>query len=369
MLAPANNTINNASQGYVAVWNQHDYYYYINISQYNLELDVLMDMSTTDTQFVAWKTQVQQALASGYGYVLREMASVGPVGQEGISDVFGATLWTLNFFLYAATLNISSVQMHMTDNSFASPWQPIDIYGLVPGVRSTYYAFAAMDQLIGGGCTTRVCPMPVTQFPGGYQDRATAYATYQQEIIAAFVLMNTKLANASEINKGTITYNLSLPSLSGQTLYLSYLTADGADSANGTLWNGISYEKSGDGTPSIVNNTVQTARIGPDGTVSIAVRDTQAVIANLGRQIGTGPPSQYNDTACRGLGMTKQVAKPDTVGGATSARTSGGPKSTGSGAGAGSSSSKGMGSAVSIPGNRGTVQWAGTLFGILLGFA
>ena len=53
--------------------------------------------------------------------------------------------------MYAACLNISSVQMHMTDNSNASAWQPIDMYCDGPFVRSTYYAHAAVTQLIGNG--------------------------------------------------------------------------------------------------------------------------------------------------------------------------------------------------------------------------
>lgn len=376
ILQPANNTLYNASQGYIAAWNQHDYYYYISISAYNLELDMLMDLSTTDAQFASWKTQVQQAHASGYPYVLREMASVGPVGAADISDAFGATLWTLNFFLYAATLNISSVQMHMTDNSFASPWQPTDIYGLIPGVRTTYYAFAAMDQLIGGGCTTRVSPMPISQFPSAYENRLQAYATYQQGTVAAFVLLNTKMANVSQTDKGSASFNLMLPSLAGQTLYLSYLTADGADSKNGTVWNGISYEQSSDGTPTVVNRTVQTMDVGPDGSISVSVRDTQAIVANIGGQIGTGPPSQYNDTACRALAGNEQVPRPDTVevGGTTSARTSSGPRSTDTGnsggiGGSSSSSSKGHGSNVLISGNMRTVQWIGTFLGLVLGYA
>ena len=31
-----------------------------------------------------------------------------PIGYAGITDTFAASLWTLNFFLYAATLGISS---------------------------------------------------------------------------------------------------------------------------------------------------------------------------------------------------------------------------------------------------------------------
>lgn len=81
---------------YMSGWNQHDYFYYIGVSGYNLVLDFLMDLSQTPTQFAAWVTQQAQAAASGKPYYLREMASVGPVGEAGISDVFGKSInWRL----------------------------------------------------------------------------------------------------------------------------------------------------------------------------------------------------------------------------------------------------------------------------------
>ena len=79
--------------------------------------------------------QLTESFDAGFPYFLREMGVVGPIGAHGITDTFAASLWTLNFFLFAATLNVSSVQMHMTDNSNASAWQPISYYGNDPFVR------------------------------------------------------------------------------------------------------------------------------------------------------------------------------------------------------------------------------------------
>ena len=53
--------------------------------------------------------------------------------------------------------------------------------------------------------------------------------------------------------------DLSLPGFAGQTLYLSYLTADGADAKHGATWNGTSYEQSGDGAPTKVDDVEHTA--------------------------------------------------------------------------------------------------------------
>jgi hypothetical protein len=137
-----------------------------------------MDMDQTDTQFAYWAKQVNIAIKTGLPYVLREMSSIGPIGMPGVSDTFGASLWTLNFFLYAASLGISSVQMHMTDNSNASAWSPIPIYGHDTSfVRPQYYSSVTATELRKSPLlrlatstqTTRAAsaftlPMPATAF-------------------------------------------------------------------------------------------------------------------------------------------------------------------------------------------------------------
>ena len=279
---------NGSANSFISSWNQHDYYYYIGVSTYELNMERFTDLSTTITQFRDWTTQVQQATDTGYPYALREMGVVGPIGYAGITDTFAAALWTLNFFLYAGGLNISSVQMHMTDNSNASAWQPIPHYGNQPFIRPTYYSFAAMAQLIGHGCSTQVIGIPFKTFPPGYEDRIGVYTTYQEGRLAALVFINTVVANASA-SKGSLTMSVSLPDFAGQTLHLSYLTADGADSTQGTTWNGVSYDTSGDGSPTMVKADTKNLTIDAGGSVSVDVRDSQAVVANIGSVVGSAP--------------------------------------------------------------------------------
>ncbi|OCT46731.1 putative glycoside hydrolase family 79 protein [Cladophialophora carrionii] len=302
---------NGSTDAYISSWNQHDYYYYIGVSTYPITAYSFMTLSTTNDQFAAWVSQIQQAEATGYPYALREMGVVGPIGLADVTDIFGAALWSLNFFLYAATLNITSVQMHMTDNSNASAWQPIEYYGNQPFVRPNYYAFAAFDQLIGPTCQAQVGGYVVPNPPAAYGGRIAAYSVYQAGTLASIVLINSNPANVSMANKPSLTWDLSLPSqFAGQDLYLHYLTNDGADAKHGTTWNGVSYEESGDGTPTLVNDTISTVRIGNDGSVSVVVRDSQAVIANIGSPIGQ---LQANPSACSALAASTPDARPATT--------------------------------------------------------
>lgn len=272
---------------YVAGWNQHDYYYYVNVSNYQLTLSSLLDLSTTVSQFREWSNQVQQALITGKPYYLREMGSVGPNGIAGISDTFGNALWTFNFFFYAASIKVDSVQMHMTRYSQAAPWQTDYMGGKGPHVRPTYYAWAAWAQVIGPTCNSKIAPISISNTPGSYTNRLNAYAVYRGNTLTSVVMINTQLYYANSGNPNYQNFILSLPSLAGQTVYLSTLYADGVDSTSNVQWNGISYEQSNTGAPRTVNGTQWTMTVGSDGSLLVPVRDSQVVVAStvrLGRE-------------------------------------------------------------------------------------
>lgn len=304
---------------YVSSWNQHDYFYFIDVSTYTLTLDILMNFDNTDTQFEYWTTEVSAALKTGLPYNLREMSSVGPIGMAGVSDTFGASLWTLNFFLYAASLNISSVQMHMTDNSYAAPWAPIEKYDLPPHVRPSYYAFAAFAQLVGASNgTSQISPLALATTSSFVR----AYSAYTSGTLSDIVIINAQQVNASATTKSNETVTISLPGYKGQTLYLSYLTADGADSIANATWNGISFEQDDIGTPTTIDKTSYTAVVGSNGLATVSVRDSQAVIAHIGSRLGSSKAT---------VPPTTSSTDPTSTGSATSVVSSSSSGSSGSG--------------------------------------
>jgi hypothetical protein len=289
---------------YLSAWNQHDYFYcmcilvkpepfrlifaVIGVTKTALTLDDLMDMDQTNTQFAYWEKQVGIALKTGLPYVLREMSSVGPIGMPGVSDTFGASLWTLNFFLYAASIGISSVQMHMTDNSNASAWQPIPMYGReTTFVRPQYYAHAAVAQLVGNGNgTTQVSTLKTSNVGAAYSGRIRAYTTYANDNLQTVVLINSKTADSSVANKGSFTFNLNLGSANAnKDVYLSYLTAPGAESQSEVIWNGMSYDDI-TGNSTMVDDNENKFHTDGSGRLTVQVRDSQAVVANIGAKLG-----------------------------------------------------------------------------------
>lgn len=270
-----------------------------------------MDLDTTNTQFKYWEKQVGIGLKTGLPYVLREMSSVGPIGMPFVSDVFGAALWTMNFYLYAASLGISSVGMHMTDNSNASAWQPVPMYGRdTTFVRPQYYAHAAVAQIIGNGNgTTQIHSEDTSDVGAGYDGRIRVYSAYANDKLQSITLINAKQANASESNKGSFSFNLNLGSdNANKEVFISYLTAPGADSQTDVVWNGMKYDDITGESSQVDNNVVMTTADG-SGKVTIPVRDSEAVVANIGAQLGVnavlkpdGTQSKKSSAASKSVG-------------------------------------------------------------------
>ncbi|KAI1106483.1 glycoside hydrolase family 79 protein [Jackrogersella minutella] len=293
---------------YLSGWNQHDYYYYIGVSEFTVTLEYLLRLRETEDQLTAWREQIAQARKTPYPYALREMGVVGPIGLAGVTDVFGAALWTLNFLLYAASLGVAAVGLHMTDNSNASAWQPVDMYGQPPHVRPIYYGVAAFDEAIGSSNTAQVARHEIAGCPEGYEDFVRAYDVYRSGRLAAVVVVNGMVANSSLPVKGNVTVELQLPvSAAGQVVYLAYLTSAGADATANTTWNGVSFEQSGDGTPAQVSNDNRTVQVAADGTANFTLRDSEAVVASLGEKVGN---STAVVTSFRSAKVRKELGSP-----------------------------------------------------------
>ncbi|CAJ2501445.1 Uu.00g042980.m01.CDS01 [Anthostomella pinea] len=332
--------VSGSSNSYLGSWDQHDYYYFLGATGYPITLDYMLQLDTTETQFnSALGPQLTEAKATDYPYALREMGVVGPIGLAGVSDTFAAGLWTMNFLLYAASQNISSVQFHMTAESNTSAWKPTDEGGVQPFVRPIYYGMAAFDQTIGASCNATVAPASINSYPDGYNGYVKAYAVYQGAGLGSIVVINGKLANVSASDKPSLTVEVTLPtSLAGQTVHLSYLTGDGADATKGTTWNGLSFEQNGDGTQSQVSDDDKTLTVGKTGNLSITVRDTEAIVASFRNKIGADTSSDGD--ACSAI-VTKGL-------GATATASAGSAKSTGTADNDDDSGAARLGSASSV---------------------
>lgn len=285
---------------FLTSWNQHDYTYFTSIATYPLTIEAILNFDTVENQFeVQAQDQIEAAAKTPYGYALREMGWVGPLGVQNVSDTFGGALYTLNFLLYAASENMTSVQFHMTQNSYTSAWQPVELGGVAPYPRPLYYGHAAFNQIIGPTCTAQVVQASLPTLPSGYEGYVRAYSIYQAGTLSSFAVINAKMANVSDSDKSNLTVSFSLPtSFAGETIHLAYLTNDGIDAKYNSTWNGITFEESGDGTPTKVSDDDTTVTVGDDGSVTISVRDSEAVVGQIGSKVGS---LKADSTACAAM--------------------------------------------------------------------
>lgn len=283
---------------YLTSWNQHCYSYFVDVTEGQaLTMDLIMSFDYVESQFADWVTQIEQAHETGFPYALREMGMVGPLGVANVSDTFGGALYTLNFLLWAASLNMTSVQFHMTANSFTTAWQPGTNAGGGPHVRPIYYGHAAFNEIIGPTCAAQIYQDTLTNVPSGYSEYVRAYSIYQSGSLQSITVLNSKVSNTTEADKANVTVSVSLPtSLAGKTVHLARLTNEGTDAKFNTTWNGVSFEQDSVGTQTQVDDTEETATVGDDGTLSFSVRDAQAVVANLESPLGEG--LEPDETAC-----------------------------------------------------------------------
>lgn len=249
------------------------------------------------SQFASWTQQQRQSHAAGKPYLLGEMAAVGPEGLALITDVFGCALWALDFFMYAASINVTHVLMHMTDMGNQSAWQPIPIGNTVPWVRPVYYAHIIVSTLIGPYNDTTVAEIDLqSQELQDYAGLASAYVVYRGNTIHAAVLINFREFNQTDIESSETQLNFTVnipPQYAGSTLAVFKLSGPGADAVRGVTWAGIDFQTA-NGLPVAANtNDTSFVTVSADGRFSVLVRDTQAVVVmfNSSSDVILDPPT------------------------------------------------------------------------------
>lgn len=333
-------------------YNQHDYFYYIQVSGYALTRAYMMNHGNIVSQFTAWATQQQQSIAAGKPYLLGEMAAVGPQGLAEITDVFGCAIWSLDFFLYSATINVTRVLMHMTDIGNQSAWQPITIGDIAPWVRPAYYGHIVTSTLIGPNNDTTIAEIDIrSQELQDYAGSASAYVVYRGDQIYAAVVINLKEFNQTQTESSATQLNFTLnvpPAYAGSNLTVYKLSAPGADSFKGVTWAGLNFQTD-DGLPtSAATNDTTFVTVSQGGQLSVLVRDTQAAVIVFDTSspvILQSPSSPSTGTRPSSSAAAAPASKSTTAASGTPNSTTGTNSTSGSDPG-----SKSSGERIGVPG-------------------
>lgn len=239
--------------------------------------------------------------------ILGETNSLSVQGLAGVSNAFGAALWSLDYHLLAASEGIQRVHMHQgVDYRYAS-WQPIGTNRTTLGTKPPYYGQVATAAFLGEK------DVKVAQVPLEGGEREAAYAAYEDGRLARVMVINLDTYNTTSNGEGfeplespperpSVDYTFSLPETDAQSVSLHRLWANGSDALTGVTWDGWSYNyELDDGRPVRLGNVTvgETVEV-RDGEVTVSVPHSSAVMLSFD---GKGEAPQHTSGASRRLSI------------------------------------------------------------------
>ena len=218
-----------SESGQVSILTQH--YYRGSGGQ---SADTMQNMLTADPFLVQLTTNIVGAAAGhcALGARITECASFSSGGTLGVSDVYGATLWSLDFMCTAALNGCQGINFH---GGGRSPYSPIQDNGTsVTGIHPEFYGLKMFSLLPPGD----VVPATITPTSG---INFTAYGVRQTNG-AISVLLNNKEVNDTvvvSVNLGPYVSCAQLIQLTGPSLYSTngYTLGGATINPNGS-WSG-----------------------------------------------------------------------------------------------------------------------------------
>lgn len=186
------------------------------------------------------KTASAYSVSKGLPYVIGETNSIACQGLAGVSDVFGAAVWSVDYALYAASLNVSAIYWHMGIGYRYAAWQAVQNGTTAPGPRPLYYGNMLVATAVGGG-EKQVVRMVDTDNLAGYAIYAVANPRMGPRL-ESIVLVNMEFFNstASPVAERP-SVDFELPSSMGKDddkLSVYRLTAAGAEVKEGITYAG-----------------------------------------------------------------------------------------------------------------------------------
>ncbi|KAK7914657.1 Beta-glucuronidase [Apiospora marii] len=246
------------------------------------------------------------AINPGVPHIIGEANSLYNQGRPGLSNSFGAALWGIDFALYCAARNIQRVHIHMGTNYRYASWQPVETPRATRGTKAPYYGNIAVAAFLGN---LRIAPVRVAHLPLTGGDTEAAYAAYVGGTLKRVMIINMNAYNYTNTSSNQehatdcgCDGSTGGPSSSGAppqrparaysftvgggvtTARVQRLYANGSDAITGITWDGWSYNYELDqGRPVRLGNVTvgETLQV-QNGTLVIAVPDSQAVVVTLG---------------------------------------------------------------------------------------
>lgn len=205
-------------------------------------------------------------------YVIGEHNSLYGGGASGLSDVFGAALWGMDFSLQAATTGIiKRIYFHQSVGPPYAAWKPTGDLQTKP----PYYGKLAASTFLTNSDALDVQALDI----GGEADFDSGYGAYIDGKLQRMAIINLREYDGSANQKrGQREYTLQVPRCSRWTI--QRLTADSARDKSGVTFNGYAYEAESMGKPVRVEGRSTNEHVKPNarGVIKVTVANSETVV-------------------------------------------------------------------------------------------
>ncbi|OAA77717.1 glycoside hydrolase family 79 [Akanthomyces lecanii RCEF 1005] len=212
--------------------------------------------------------------ATDADYVIGEHNSLYGGGAVGLSDIFGAALWGMDFSLQAASTGIiKRVHFHQSIGSPYAAWAPISPQ---QQTKPPYYGkLAAGTFLANSSSALQVKTLDL----GGRADLDSGYAAYVEGRLERIAILNLReYDSGSGKSRGKKEYAVKVEPSSHWTV--KRLSASGARDKTGVTFNGFAYEAETMGKPERVGSRPSDEQLKASkcGKLVVKVADSEAVV-------------------------------------------------------------------------------------------
>lgn len=230
------------------------------------------------TQYAPDIAVVQQ---QGLDYIMGETNSFSCHGAPGVSNTAGASIWALDYTLFAPTIGYRQMVFHEGIGFKYNLIQPATLTRSIldgspldepipPHIQPEYYAAIIVNEAIGNCGATKIVELPIDH------PRVSGYAFFEGDELARAVLINSQAYfRNGGVNRTTIHLDLEFGGRAPKLMKVKRLAIGSADDTAGLTWGGQTYETP-DGK---VRGRIHEDLAHPDNGLDIS--DTEAVLLNF----------------------------------------------------------------------------------------
>ncbi|KAF7538842.1 hypothetical protein G7054_g2573 [Neopestalotiopsis clavispora] len=184
-------------------------------------------------------------------YYIGETNSFSGHGLSGVSDRYGAALWSINYVLYSATSQINRLFFHQGTGWKYSAWNPVQINSIPAGVKGAYFSWLVTATALSGG-GKQVELLHEEEF-------LVAYAIYADGDLESIIAINLAPFSSGDEERGEVA--IKLPS-GFEDAQVTRLTAPFVDQNWGITWGGQGVDTEGVLNGTAVTETVEGLTVG-----------------------------------------------------------------------------------------------------------